>query len=177
MSPYLKRWPDLVADRLRDSYGSDVQVNNPSVIGQTSAWGKDNVEQLVNVQQPDLVVIAFGMNDGTQHVPAATFSANIQAIMSKARCATTCEFILVAPMLPLPGSWADGNQRDYLSVLTALASQPNVALADMTTVHAVLLGRKAYVDTTGNGINHPNDFVGRWYAQLVLSLLSSTRGD
>jgi hypothetical protein len=50
-------------------------------------------------------------------------------------------------------------------------TKPGIALADMTSVHQELLRTKAYVDMTGNGLNHPNDFLTRWYAQVIGSLL------
>jgi len=31
----------------------------------------------------------------------------------------------------------------------------------MTTTHSQLLTVKRYADTTGNGVNHPNDFLSR----------------
>jgi hypothetical protein len=38
-------------------------------------------------------------------------------------------------------------------------------------VHAELLLHKRYIDITGNNVNHPNDFLIRWYFQMVSSLL------
>jgi hypothetical protein len=35
-----------------------------------------------------------------------------------------------------------------------------------------MLDRKEYLDTSGNGANHPNDFFQRVYAQRVLEVLS-----
>jgi hypothetical protein len=45
------------------------------------------------------------------------------------------------------------------------------ALADLTSLWADLLDRKSVHDLTGNGINHPNDFGHRLYAQTILGLL------
>jgi len=41
----------------------------------------------------------------------------------------------------------------------------------MTSVHGELLRHKAYQDMTGNNINHPNDYLARWYAQVIGALL------
>ena len=35
-----------------------------------------------------------------------------------------------------------------------------------------LLARKSDFDLTGNGLNHPNDFGHRLYAQMILALLT-----
>jgi hypothetical protein len=50
-----------------------------------------------------------------------------------------------------------------------------VALADLTGVWTELLARKGYHDLTGNGVNHPNDFGHRLYAQVILGLLTDPR--
>ena len=45
---------------------------------------------------------------------------------------------------------------------------PGVALADVTAVWELLLTHKHDLDLTGNGLNHPNDFGHRVYAQMIL---------
>jgi hypothetical protein len=57
--------------------------------------------------------------------------------------------------------------RDELRKLTG----PGVALADLTEVWQLLLRHKHDLDLTGNGLNHPNDFGHRLYAQAILSVL------
>jgi hypothetical protein len=49
--------------------------------------------------------------------------------------------------------------------------RPDVAFVDMTTTHQTLLERKDYLDASGNGANHPNDFLHRIYAMRLLELL------
>jgi hypothetical protein len=51
---------------------------------------------------------------------------------------------------------------------------PGVAVADLWEMHGELLGQKSYEDTTGNHVNHPNDFIVRLYAQVVLARLGVT---
>jgi hypothetical protein len=46
-----------------------------------------------------------------------------------------------------------------------------VALVDMTAVWEEQLQAKEMFDLTGNGLNHPNDFGHRLYAQGVLELI------
>ena len=49
-----------------------------------------------------------------------------------------------------------------------------VALADMTSFWEEMLEHKRDWDLTGNGVNHPNDFGHRVYAQVLSSLLISS---
>ena len=58
----------------------------------------------------------------------------------------------------------------YRDELKSLVS-PGVALVDMTAVWEEQLRSKEMFDLTGNGLNHPNDFGHRLYAQSVLALI------
>ena len=82
------------------------------------------------------------------------------------------EFILVASMLP-NAEWHYPTMENFPRYRDALAKLcgNGVALADMTSVWAEFLKRKKYHDITGNGLNHPNDFGHRLYAQVILGLL------
>jgi hypothetical protein len=60
----------------------------------------------------------------------------------------------------------------YRDALTQLG-QPGIAVADMTSIWETLLTIKQDWDLTGNGVNHPNDFGHRVYAQVLSALLIS----
>ena len=45
------------------------------------------------------------------------------------------------------------------------------AVARMTSIYKYLEDKKNFYSLTGNGINHPNDFVVRAYAQLLFEML------
>ena len=48
-------------------------------------------------------------------------------------------------------------------------------MADVTSVWLELAKRKPYWDYTGNGLNHPNDFGHRLYAQVILALFAPAK--
>ena len=87
-------------------------------------------------------------------------------------------YVLVAnkPMLPNPEWHYPVMERftEYREALNALCG-PGVALADVTTIWSELLVRKSVYDLTGNGINHPNDFGHRVYADVILARLCDPR--
>jgi len=175
-APFLMTWPQVVTCRLQQRYGVNVQLSNASAAGKTSAWGRQVVRSLVSVTSPDLVVIAFGMNDGSEGVAANSFAANIQAIIDDVRALNpAADFIIVAPMLAHPAWAMAGNQAQYLPWLTDVADRNDAALVDMTTTHSQLLTVKRYADTTGNGVNHPNDFLSRWYGYLVSAAIDGSQ--
>ena len=90
--------------------------------------------------------------------------------------APEAEFILVSPMCGNP-QWEkmrDEAFLDFRSTLGALKG-PGIAVADVTSVWLELAKRKPYWDYTGNGLNHPNDFGHRLYAQVILALFAPAK--
>ncbi|MFD0713330.1 SGNH/GDSL hydrolase family protein [Paenibacillus sp. GCM10027626] len=172
-APYLPTWGELLANKLRKAYCSDIDFSNLSVGGKDSAWGKAEAAKRVAAHRLDLVIIAFGMNDGTLDVSPEVFRENIRDIMDTVRHTNPeSEFILVSPSLPNPETDFYKRQADYKPALDSLALK-GIAVADMTGIHQELLLHKSFVDMTGNNINHPNDFLIRWYAQYLIGMLVS----
>ena len=58
----------------------------------------------------------------------------------------------------------------YQNALKELTDN-GIVLADMTALTSDILRFKSFYDITGNGVNHPNDFGHRLYAQVILSML------
>ncbi len=173
--PFMKPWFELTVEGLAERYHTDgIRLTNPSVGGKISAWGRETARENAADHHPDLCVIAFGMNDGSCRVPPEEFIGNLRAIMETVTSANpACEYILVATTLAnreVKGFL--GCQADYLAPMLAL-ERPGLCVADMTTFHAALLRRKAFRDMTGNNVNHPNDFLSRAYAQVMLRTLGA----
>jgi lysophospholipase L1-like esterase len=163
----------LVADALERAYGATVSFHNFAVAGSTAdngIWETASVRKL----QPDLVLIAYGMNDAGC-ASATDFVARIQKIMGEIRSRVPdAEFVLVAPMLP-HREWdyvIEGRIPEYRDCLAALCDE-GVVLADVTSLWSALT-HKSHYDLSGNGINHPTDFGHRMYAETILGLLIET---
>jgi lysophospholipase L1-like esterase len=170
-APNQPDWGVLIAEKLKRYYKTEIKFTNTAVGGKDSKWGRANVEDLVIRHTPDLVIIAFGMNDGTGKMSPEKFKENISGMIEKTREKNPkTEFILVSTMLPNPESLFTGTQPGFKKVLEELTG-PGITLVDMTDVHRELLKRKSYQDLTGNNINHPNDFLIRWYAQEIAGIL------
>lgn len=173
--PGMPPFGELFVEYLRSVYASSITVENTAVGGTASSWGVKNVHARVTEKKPDLVVLAFGMNDGTGNVKPDDFLKNIQAIMQDVKkFQPQVEFILVAPTVANPESCFEGQQVNYGPKLKTLEGI-GVQVVDMTTVHQVLLKRKRFRDMTGNNINHSNDFLHRWYAQQIAGLLVNNK--
>jgi len=170
--PFMPPYPDLVIQDLKRAYKSDTTTKNLAVGGMTAAWGVQNIAQ-VAAEKPDLVVLAWGMNDSSGGRPLHDFLTDIQGQMDAVRkVQPNAEFILVSSMLPNADcNWANPalilTYRDALEKLRG----PGIAVADLSAVWEEILKSKTYLDFTGNGVNHPNDFGHRLYAQTIAALL------
>lgn len=168
--PFMPNWGELFVWQLRRYFDAPVSYKNLSVGGKTASWGLTQMD-LVMSEHPDLVVIGFGMNDGTFGVAAEEFAKQIQTMIEAIRNQRpTCEFIVITPMLANPKAIHNNLQEAYRPALLAL-ERSGVAIADMTHWHKWLLTHKSYQDMTGNNINHPNDYLSRWYAHVLAALL------
>lgn len=169
--PYQPAYPDLVQQHLQACYGSEVTMTNAAVSGTSTPWGLTKIDEIAALN-PDLVILAFGMNDSAGR-SAEEFGANTAAMIARTRATLpSAEFILVASMLG-NRDWTRLNHDMFPRYRDELAKlcEPGVGLADMTSVWTEFLKRKQDHDLTGNGVNHPNDFGHRVYAQVISALL------
>lgn len=169
--PGMPAFPELVAAQLEQTFGVDVTLLNRAVGGWTAPQGASDLDALL-AAKPDLVIIAYGMNDVSYRNPEA-FGKTIAGMLERIRGANAeTDVILVAPMTG-HAEWVHTPPemfplyRDALESLTG----PGVALADVTSMWQEMFRHKREVDLTGNGVNHPNDFGHRLYAEVILALL------
>ncbi|AMV38792.1 SGNH/GDSL hydrolase family protein [Planctomyces sp. SH-PL62] len=171
-APFQPGYPELVRRQLQERYQGEVNLTNLSVGGMDTGWALTMIDKVVE-PHPDLVVVAFGMNDSAGR-SAADYRANTEAVVARVReRLPDAEFILVATMLGNP-AWTRLRHEAFAEYRDALATLqgPGVALADLTSIWARFLELKQDWDQTGNGVNHPNDFGHRVYAQVITSLLT-----
>ncbi|CAN5479712.1 hypothetical protein BH11ARM2_BH11ARM2_39010 [soil metagenome] len=172
--PYMPPWPSLVARQLGKRYGDDrIQLYNTALGGMTANWAKENAKDLVAALDPDLVIVAFGMNDFWSYTPPQ-FAEQIQGTLKAIRTRRPrVEFLLVASMKFDPAYTKDptyvGNLAGYAAELHKMAG-PGVAVFDMTALSDALYRAKSQKDLATDPM-HPDDFFARWYAQGVVATL------
>lgn len=172
--PYLDDFPTASVEMLKSYYGyDDIESFNSSKGGMLSDWGVTNVDSLVNTNNPDLVFVGFGMNDGSWKIPSAKYVSQIEDIIARIQAHNQdVEIVVVATILANPDATQNQLQESYLSPLTDMVNQyDGVTMMDMTTYSKNMLHFKRSVDLYANNINHPNDFMVRGYVSNILSLL------
>lgn len=173
--PYQPGYPDLVAAQLQSTFQCDVTLKNRAVSGWSVANGVADIDKLL-AEKPHLIIVAYGMNDVGRRDPK-WFGKQTHSLLERIRIAAPeTEVILVSPMLG-NAEWIHtpremfGKYRNELKGL----SDSGIALADVSAIWVLFLHHKHDLDLTGNGLNHPNDFGHRLYAQSILTLLTEAR--
>ena len=165
-------YPDLVAAQLTHDFDCPIDLVNRSVAGWSIANGLEDLERLLG-SKPDLLIVAYGMNDVGRRDPV-WFAEQARKLQARAKeLLPEVEILWVAPMLG-NREWIHTPREMFFVYRDALRGvvQEGETLADLTEVWEILLQRKHDLDLTGNGLNHPNDFGHRLYAQAILEWLS-----
>jgi len=166
---------ELIAAALQWKTRGEVLLTNRAVAGWSVSNGVSDLPELLKAK-PDLVIVAYGMNDVGRRDPNWFREQTQQVIIGIRAANPECEIVLVASMLGNQ-EWIHtpremfGPYRDALRELTG----EGIVLADVTEVWTRMLERKHDLDLTGNGLNHPNDFGHRLYAQAILEAVGLSR--
>lgn len=169
--PYQPGFGELVMRRLAQS-GARISFLNHSRGGETSLHATTQADAQVAWFKPDLVIIALGMNDRSPERRPA-LRENLEKIIDTVRARSPeTEFVIVTPMLNNPKQPTGLEPVKFIRDEALRIARPGVAFVDLTTTQLELLKRKSYLDLSGNGANHPNDFLIRLYAQRILEVLA-----
>ncbi|WAC21234.1 SGNH/GDSL hydrolase family protein [Luteolibacter sp. SL250] len=144
--------------------------------GTTSKVAPQFFDEKVAPQKPDLLLIAFGLNDanstigGKPRVPVEEYKEGLRGVIGKARAIGT-EVILVTPMQPGPflKSGIATRIADYRDAMLALAKEEKVACADVYAdwMHQADRGIPPF-SQLHNWINHPGNHGHGVYADTIL---------
>ena len=166
---FWRRW----ADGLQRKYpNSVVTALNGATGGDSTVQGLNRLSDKVLVENPDLVLIGFGMNDhNVGSVPIQQFESNLKQMMVLIRTQTAAEIVLFSAFPPNP-KWKFGTHQmaKYAEATERVAGELRCAYADVFTNWEMLAARKKPEDLLGNNINHPNDF-GHWIYYRVFEEL------
>jgi lysophospholipase L1-like esterase len=145
-----------------------IEVINAATAGDESAQGVAHINERVVTAMPDLVLLAFGMNDQKRYphrpdgVAPAAYAANLRAMVEGIRANSGAEVVIVSACPPHP-DWqhTSGSSGVLAAAARRVADEEGCAFADAYAVWMRVLERKDASSLLGNNINHPNDF-GHW---------------
>ena len=165
--PYQPAYPQLVANTLQKRFGSQVTLVNFGAAGAEAGWGVEMVPK-VTAEKPDLVFLAFGMNDGGGYDKKMTKMRDDVIAQNP-----DADIVMVSPMTMNP-LFAGAEGFVWKAKFLGELVRENMALADVTAPWIEVLKKKNFSDISGNNVNHPNDFGHRLYAHVILELLPLT---
>lgn len=164
------RYPNRYAEYLRQAFHNDqVTLENGATGGDTTRNGLQRLEEKVLSRKPDLVLVAFGMNDhNIGSVPVEEFAGNLRSIITQIREKTGAEVILLSTFPPNP-LWHFSSHRmeEYAAATERVAEEMRVPYADVYGLWTTVLTRKDPPSLLGNNINHPNDYGHGLYLQAL----------
>ncbi len=172
--PFMENWADQTARGLNEAYEGNITVQNVAVGGTQSEWGAAaaQVNQIV-AGAPDLVIVHFGINDAGSNITPGSYQDNMEKLVVDVQARLPdCEFMLIKAFTPNTANYNPDQLRKYWVKLDTIAEEfDGVYTLDMYTLSQTMLTQKKYMDVTGNGINHVNDYSSRLYTMNILSAL------
>src|SRR5205814_500618 len=154
---------------------AQITVENGATGGDNTVMGLARLNEKVLSRNPDLLLVAFGMNDhnlpGVGGVAVADFKNNLKQIVNRVRDKTGADVILLSTFPPNPDwHYSSHAMQQYAQATKEAADECKVAYADVYGVWQRALQRKDPPSLLANNINHPNDF-GHWlYLQALMAL-------
>ncbi len=175
IAPNCPQYNLLFEQYIEKTYNVNVDQKNVGVSGSVSSGGVEKLDEIVSYS-PDLVIIAFGMNDGGG-TPVENYISNINQMVSRINTELPDAYIIVVSTC-LPNeelSWSVGGPSMLVyhkAYAPALCNEEknwtNAAVANVTQANIELFERKVYQDVAGSNSNHPNDYMHRIYAQVII---------
>lgn len=169
-TPELVFWRRWVSELSARYPQAKINALNGATGGDNTTRGLERLADKVISRQPDLVLVAFGMNDHNRRgVPPPDFERQLRELVTRIRTQTKAEVILLSTFPPNP-HWTHSSQRmaEYAAITARVAADTRCAYADVFGNWQSLTARKRPEDLLANNINHPNDF-GHWIYYRVLT--------
>jgi acyl-CoA thioesterase I len=127
-------WVAMLEDRLQaEGYG--YQVVNASIAGDTSAGGLARLPRLLELHDPELVVIELGGNDGLRGQPVAALRDNLAKMIELSR-ASGARVVLAG--IQIPPNYGPAYTQALAAVYPELANKFDAALIEFLLADVAL---------------------------------------
>jgi acyl-CoA thioesterase-1 len=155
-------WPEILGRELTGRY-SGVRVLNAGVSGNTAGDGLKRIRKDVLDNDPDLVLIAFGLNDMKNGVSVSQFQEDLTAILLELSAIGAQPVLLTTTRLQQGASMlARLNPGPFNDSIRTLAEDRNVPLIDVNDEFKGLNTSEYLIDAA-----HPNKEGYRALADII----------
>lgn len=121
--PEDQAFPNLLNAAL-ESKQYPIDILNAGVSGDTTAGGLNRLDWILS-QEPDLVVIELGANDGMRGIPISEMKANLESMILKIKAAKV-DVMLGA--MQLPPNYGSDYVKEFADVYPELAAKHQIQL-------------------------------------------------
>jgi acyl-CoA thioesterase-1 len=121
--PVEEAYPALLAERLAEE-GRPAAVVNAGVSGDTTAGGLARLDWVLG-QEPDVLLVELGANDGLRGLPVAASEANLRAIVERGQDAGVRVLLLA---MRLPSNYGADYASEFEAIYERVASATGATL-------------------------------------------------
>jgi lysophospholipase L1-like esterase len=176
---------------------STFSVINAGSWGDLSAGGLKRLERDVIRHQPDLILLAYGLNDACElgRERKSEFVKNIETMISRFRKETSADVIILTPPMMLThdndkvhaehrqlvtrlsGIQNGGVLAEFAEALRQIGRRNQIAIADIQAAWKKLQDQGTDITLLlANGLNHPNSEMHRVAAEIILNIIQEHSG-
>jgi acyl-CoA thioesterase I len=120
-------WVSLLTQRLATE-GYKFRIVNASISGETTAGGLARLPRALQTQQPGIVVLELGANDGLRGLPVSAMRENLAQMIRLAR-AQHCRVLLLG--IQMPANYGTRYTGEFAEAYQQLAAEQHVPLAQL----------------------------------------------
>ena len=117
-------WPSLLQQRLIEN-GYAHRVFNSSIAGDTTQGGATHLPRLLDKNQPDVVILELGGNDGLRGLPIEVTGKNLSSMIEKSQSAGAS---VILSEMRIPPNYGRTYTEKFNTLYTTLADQYDVSL-------------------------------------------------
>ena len=117
-------WPSLLQQRLIEN-GYAHRVFNSSIAGDTTQGGATRLPRLLDKNQPEVVILELGGNDGLRGLPIEVTGKNLSSMIEQSQSAGAS---VILSEMRIPPNYGRTYTEKFNTLYTTLANQYEVSL-------------------------------------------------
>jgi len=117
-------WPSLLQQRLTEN-GYAYRVFNSSIAGDTTQGGAARLPRLLDRNQPDIVILELGGNDGLRGLPIEVTGKNLSTMIEQSQSAGAS---VILSEMRIPPNYGRTYTEKFNTMYTTLAQQYGISL-------------------------------------------------